>query len=73
MSENKKHFPQRNPYKHEISTQEELDFLCAWIRVAFEVSPELRGKVNSHSIAFTGKFVGLDNTNTISICKVEGY
>lgn len=71
MSEIKK-FPQRKPYQHDISTQEELDFLCNWLQVLFQVNPDLRGEINGYSIALTGKFIGLDLSNTISVCKVEG-
>lgn len=66
-------FPQRNPYSHEIATQEDLDFLVKWLNVAFEQFPEMRGKVNSISIKLTGKFVGVDQSNTLSIEKVEGW
>lgn len=65
-------FPERKPYDHEISTQEELDFLIDWLQVLFQVNPDIRGKINGYSIALTGKFVGIDQSNTIQICKVEG-
>jgi len=65
-------FPQRKPYQHEIATQAELDFLCNWLNVLFQVNPELRGKINGYSIALTGRVVGVDQSGTISICKVEG-
>jgi len=70
---NQKQFPQRKPYKHEISTQDDLDFLCNWMQCLFQVDPSLRGKVNGMSISLTGKFIGLDNTNTLTVEKVEGW
>lgn len=64
-------FPNRKPYSHEICTQEELDFLINWLNVLFRCDSDIRGKVNSYSIAFTGKFVAVDQSGVIQICKVE--
>lgn len=61
----------RKAYKHEISTQDELDFLVQWIKVATELHPNLQGQVNSIAIKFTDKFVGIEPNGTLSICKVE--
>lgn len=66
-----KKFPERKSFSHEISTQDELDFLISWLQVLFQIDPNIRGKVNGLSISLTGKFVGIDQSNTLSICKVE--
>lgn len=58
---------QRKRNKHEISTQEDVDFLVSWIKTACKLDLELRGKVNAVSINFTDKFVGLCPRGVLSI------
>lgn len=65
--------PERKAYLHEISTNEELDFLIRWMRVLFQRYPNIRGEINGISINLTGKYVGIDQAQTISIEKVEGW
>ena len=59
----------RKPSCHEISTQEDVDFLVQWIKVAMYLNPNLQGQINSISIKLTEKFVGLDQGNILSIEK----
>lgn len=57
--------------KFQITTKEDLEFLASWLRAAFELNPNLRGNINSISIKFCNKFIGIDQSGTISIEKVE--
>ena len=65
--------PERKRYLHEISSNEELAFLIRWMRVLFDIYPNVRGEINGISINLTGKFIGMDSSQTISIEKVEGW
>ena len=51
---------------------EDLDFLARWLRTMNDITCEnIRGKVNSITINFTGKFIAVDANGFISVQEVE--
>lgn len=49
----------------------ELEFLKRWILALDRIDSSVRGRVNSVSIALSGKFIGVDSYGKVSVDLVD--
>ena len=54
-----------------MTDSEKLDFYERWLKALDNLCPEIRGKINSMSITFTGQYVAVNVHGLVSIEKTE--
>ncbi len=55
-----------------MKEETELEFFKMWLKALDRIHPEVRGMINSVSITFTGKYIGIDKDGDVEVVEVSG-